>query len=315
MWYLVLKRLGAGLLMLLAVSVIVFVGTELLPGDIAEILLGQSATPETLAALRSELGLDQPAHIRYLMWLGDMARGDLGMSFARNAPVAELVASRIGNTFILAGCVAVIVVPVAIFAGLLAAMYPGGVADRVISWLTLGSISFPEFFTATVLVLLFSIQLGWLPPISTLRAGSDLGDWAAALALPVATLSVSLFGQMVRLTRATTLNIMSEAYVEMAVLKGLSRRRIVFRHVGLNAIGPVVNIVALNLAYLVGGVVIVETIFAFPGLAKLMIDGVQTRDLPVVQICAMIFCVTYVVLILVADVAAIFANPRLRHPK
>lgn len=315
MWKMVLKRLGVGFAMLVAVSVIVFAGTAVLPGDVAEILLGQSATPETLAVLRSELGLDQPAYLRYVFWLGDLLQGDVGMSYARNAPISELIGPRLANTFILAGCVAMIAVPLSVSAGLFAAMYPGTWADRAISWMTLGSISFPEFFTATVLVLIFSIELGLLPPISNLRGQSSTGEWAIALALPVATLTISLFGQMARLTRATTLNIMSEPYVEMAVLKGLSRARIVFVHVGLNAFGPVVNVVALNLAYLVGGVVIVETIFAFPGLAKLMIDSVQTRDLPVVQICAMIFCSTYVLLILVADIAAILANPRLRHSR
>lgn len=310
----ILKRMGAGALMLVAVSLIVFIGTEILPGDVAEILLGQGATPETLAALRVELGLDRPAAIRYLNWIGSFLSGDLGFSHARNAPIAELVGDRLGNTFLLAGCVAAIAVPISIVTGFLAAMYPGSWKDRGISWLTLGSISFPEFFTATVLILVFAIELRWLPSISSLRSDSEPAQWAAALALPVATLCISLFGQIVRLSRATTLNIMNEPYIEMAVLKGLSRSRIVFLHAALNAIGPVVNIVALNLAYLVGGVVIVETVFAYPGLAKLMIDGVQTRDLPVVQVCAMIFCTTYVVLILVADISAIVTNPRLRHP-
>lgn len=315
MWKMILQRLVIGVAMMFAVSLIVFAGTEILPGNVAEIILGQSATPETLKALRAELGLDQPAYLRYLLWLGDLLQGDLGMSHARNVPISELVAPRLQNTFVLAGCVAIIAVPLSLGAGLLAAMYPGTWTDRVISWMTLGSISFPEFFTATVLVLIFSIEMGLLPPISNLRGDSSLGEWAAALTLPVATLAISLFGQLVRLSRATMLNIMNEPYVEMAVLKGLSRRRIVFLHVGLNAFGPIVNVVALNMAYLVGGVVIVETIFAFPGLAKLMIDGVQTRDLPVVQTCAMIFCATYVLLILVADIAAILANARLRHAR
>jgi peptide/nickel transport system permease protein len=315
MWMMILKRLGVGALMLLVVSLIVFAGTEILPGDVAEILLGQGATPENLAALRVELGLDQPAVVRYLHWVGGFVSGDFGVSMARNASITELIGDRLGNTLTLAGWVAVITIPVSVSAGFVAAMYPGSLRDRGISWFTLGSISSPEFFTATVLILFFAIEMHWFPSVSMLRAGDSAAQQIAALALPVATLSISLFGQITRLSRAAILNIMSEPYIEMAILKGLSRSRIVFLHAALNAIGPIVNIVALNLAYLVGGVVIVETVFAFPGLAKLMIDGVQTRDLPVVQVCAMIFCSTYVVLILIADVAAIVSNPRLRRPR
>lgn len=312
---LILQRLGIGILTLWVVSVLVFAGTEILPGDVAEIILGQSATPETLAVLRTELGLDQPAIVRYVDWLGDMASGDLGISKAGGATIASLIGDRLGNTLLLGAIVAAISVPLSVAIGLLAAMYAGTGVDRAVSFGTLSLISLPEFFTATILVLLFAVQLRWLPSIAYLRGGEDAWELLRALALPILTLTLAVSGQMIRLTRAAVLNVLDSPYIEMAILKGVPRRRIILRHALRNAIGPIVNVVALNLAWLVSGVVIVETVFAYPGLAKLMIDGVQTRDLPLVQACAMIFCGIYVVLILLADLAAITSNPRLRNPR
>jgi len=309
------RRIGIGIITLVAVSVVVFVGTEILPGDVAQIILGQSATPENLAALRSELGLDKPAYLRYFNWLGSMAAGDLGISKAGGAKIADLIAGRLSNTFLMGAIVAGISVPLSVLIGLLAAMYPGTRLDRAVSFVTLSVISVPEFFVATFLVLMLSVQLRWFPAIAYLSGGESFGELLRALTLPIATLSIVISGQMIRMTRASLLNVMASPYIEMAILKGVPRRRIVLKHTLRNAIGPIINVIVLNLAYLVSGVVIVETIFAYPGLAKLMIDGVQTRDLPLVQACAMIFCTTYVVLILMADITAILFNPRLKHPK
>ena len=309
------RRIGIGILTLVIVSIVVFIGTEILPGDVAQIILGQSATPENLTALRAELGLDQPAYIRYFDWLGGMVAGDLGVSKAGGAKIADLIASRLSNTFLMGAVVAALSVPLSVLIGLLAAMYPGTRIDRVVSFMTLGIISVPEFFVATFLVLILSVQLRWFPAIAYLSGGESFWVLLRALTLPIATLSIVISGQMIRMTRASLLNVMSTPYIEMAILKGVPRSRIVLKHTLRNAIGPIINVIVLNLAYLVSGVVIVETIFAYPGLAKLMIDGVQTRDLPLVQACAMIFCTTYVVLILMADIAAILFNPRLRHPR
>lgn len=315
MWSMIGRRIGIGIITLVAVSVVVFVGTEILPGDVAQIILGQSATPENLAALRSELGLDKPAYLRYFNWLGSMAAGDLGISKAGGAKIADLIAGRLSNTFLMGAIVAGISVPLSVLIGLLAAMYPGTRLDRAVSFVTLSVISVPEFFVATFLVLMLSVQLRWFPAIAYLSGGESFGELLRALTLPIATLSIVISGQMIRMTRASLLNVMASPYIEMAILKGVPRRRIVLKHTLRNAIGPIINVIVLNLAYLVSGVVIVETIFAYPGLAKLMIDGVQTRDLPLVQACAMIFCTTYVVLILMADITAILFNPRLKHPK
>ncbi len=311
----VFQRILIGFVTLWVVSVLVFVMTAALPGDVAQIVLGQSATPETLAAYRAERGLDQPLFIQYFAWLGDMLTGDLGISKAGGASISSLIADRLYNTMFLAAIVAVISVPISVSLGLLAAMYPGTWIDKSLTFGTLTLISVPEFFIATFMVLIFAVNLGWLPSVARV-AQDDTGlELIRKLAMPTIVLVIVVAAQMIRMTRAGILNVMNSAYIEMAILKGVRRKRIILRHAFFNTIGPIVNVIALNLAYLVSGVVIVETIFAYPGLAKLMIDGVQTRDLPLVQACAMIFCGTYVMLIIFADVAAILANPRLRNPK
>lgn len=315
MMRMVLQRLGIGIATLFVVSVIVFLITSILPGDVASIILGQSATPDTLAALRAQLGMDQPGYVRYFLWLGNMATGDLGISKAGGATIASLIDSRIWNTLMMAGLVSLISIPISITLGLWAAMHPGTRLDRMVTFGTLSTISVPEFFIATIMVLIFAVKLKWLPATMYLSGDETWLELLKAMAMPLITLVIVVSAQMIRMTRAGILNVMSAPYIEMAILKGVPRKRIILRHALYNAIGPIVNVIALNLAYLVSGVVIVETIFSYPGLAKLMIDGVQTRDLPLVQACAMIFCAVYVVLILLADIASILSNPRLRHPK
>jgi len=319
-WRALLGRLGISVATLFVVSVLIFIGTNLLPGDVAQILLGQMATPESLAALQAKLGMDEPGHVRYFMWLRDVATGDMGFSKAglgagNATPIVQILEPRIFNTLQLTSMVAVIAIPIALFLGLLAAMHPGTRLDRTVTFSTLSLISVPDFFVATFLVLIFAVYLGWLPSIAYLRGDETGWGLIRALAMPALTLIIIVSAQIIRMTRATVLNVMSSPYIEMAILKGVPRRRIILRHALLNAIGPIVNVIALNLAWLVGGVVIVEQIFAYPGLAKLMIDAVLVRDLPLVQACAMIFCASYVVLIFVADMASILSNPRLRHPK
>ena len=317
----ILHRTGVGIATMFVVSILIFIGTSVLPGDVAQIILGQMATPESLAALRAKLGLDQPAHIRYFLWLGDLLTGDLGISKAGSGAgtvgtaISTMIIPRMWNTLRLAGMVAVIAIPLSMTVGLFTAMYPGTRLDRVVTFSTLSLISVPEFFVATFLVLIFAVKLHWLPAIAYMSGNETGWQLIKALAMPTLTLVIVVSSQIIRMTRATVLNVMRSPYIEMAILKGVPRNRIILRHALFNAIGPIVNVIALNLAYLISGVVIVETIFAYPGLAKLMIDAVQTRDLPLVQACAMIFCTVYVVLIFIADMASILSNPRLRHPK
>ena len=315
MWLIVLRRLGLGVVTLWVVSVLVFAGTEILPGDVAEAILGQSATPEAVAALRAEMNLDRPALVRYVEWLSDILRGDLGESLAADMEISKLISERLGNTLILAGLTAAFSVPLALAMGLAAAMFPGGRVDRLVTVSTLFLLSVPEFFIAATLVLIFAVHLQWLPAITYVTEYDSVWQLVESLALPILTLTTSVVAHMARMTRAAVINVMTSPYIEMAILKGVPRGRIVLRHALLNAVGPVVNVVALNLAYLVSGVVIVETVFAYPGLAKLMVDAVSRRDMPLVQACAMIFCTAYILFILIADVLAILANPRLRQPK
>ncbi len=311
----IVKRLGLGIFTLWLVSILVFAGTELLPGDVAQAILGQSATPETVAGLRSQLGLDRPAYVRYLSWLGGFASGDLGSSLASGVPISGLVKERLGNTLLLSSITAAIAVPVAILLGLFSAMFPGGVFDRVVSVLTLCTVAIPVFLSGSILVLIFAVHLRWLPAITYITEFKSVGQLLSSLAMPILTLSFGITAQMARMTRATVLNVVDSSYIEMALLKGVSRMRIIFRHAIVNVVGPVANVVALNLAFLIGGVVIVETIFAYPGLAKLIVDAVSTRDFPVVQSCAMVFCAAYVLFMLIADIAAIVSNPRLWHSR
>ncbi|MGF1501002.1 MAG: ABC transporter permease [Paracoccaceae bacterium] len=312
---LILKRLALGVVTLLVVSLIVFGGTEVLPGDVAEAVLGQGATPETVAAVRAELGLDRPAWERYGEWLIGLATGDLGNSLASPRPVVEILAPRLPNTLLLGGVAALIAVPLAVGLGLWAAMRPGGVLDRSLNTGAIAIISAPEFLVATVLVLAFAVQLRWLPAISRLPAEGGILDYAAPLAMPVLTLVAAVLAPMMRMTRSAILNVLSQPAIEMAILKGVPRRTIILKHALPNAIAPIINVIAVNLAYIIGGVVVVEQIFSYPGIAVLMVDGVASRDLPVVQACAMVFCGLYVLFNLTADIVAILANPRLRHPK
>ena len=301
-YILVAQRLGIAFVTLIIVSFAVFFATAMLPGDVAEILLGQAATPEAVAGLREAMGLNEPALSRFVHWLLGLAQGDMGTSYVNNMEVAELIG----------GVVTLVSVPVALTLGICAAMWRGSIFDRLVSLLTISVVSVPEFMVATLAVLVFAVWLGWLPALSY---GVELDSWSAMLrayAMPVISLSLVVSAQMIRMSRAAVIETINTPYVEMALLKGASLSRMVLRHALPNALGPIANAVALSLSYLVGGVIIVETIFNYPGVAKLMVDAVSTRDLPLIQSCAMIFCVSYLSLITLADLIAILSNPRLR---
>jgi peptide/nickel transport system permease protein len=309
------QRLALGLLSLLAVSVIIFLAVGLLPGDLAQAMLGQSATAETLAALRTQLGLDQPPLARFMAWIWHFVQGDLGVSLANQRPIAELVGTRLGNTLFLAAFAALVSVPLALLLGMLAALYRNSWFDRLLNTSALSAVSFPEFFVAYLLILVFSVKLNWFPSISNLAPDASLGAMLQASILPVATLSLVVIAQMMRMTRAALINLLASPYIEMARLKGIGQARIIFRHALPNALAPIVNVVALNLAYLVVGVVVVEVVFVYPGLGQLLVDSVAKRDIPVVQACSLIFAGTYILLNTLADVLSIASNPRLMHPK
>jgi peptide/nickel transport system permease protein len=297
---------------LLIVSFAVFFATSMLPGDTASILLGQAATPEAVAGLRKAMHLDEPAILRFMGWLLGLMKGDLGTSYANNMPVAKLIGSRLVATLELAAITTVVSVPLALLLGITSAMLRGSYYDRLVTIISIGVISVPEFMVATLAVLLFAVYLRWLPALSSINAAHTFFDLLKIYAMPVITLTFVISAQMIRMTRAALIETLKTPYVEMALLKGASRSRMVFRHALPNALGPIVNAIALSLSYLVGGVIIVETIFNYPGIAKLMVDAVSTRDLPLIQSCAMIFCLGYLLLITAADIIAILSNPRLR---
>ena len=311
----VAQRIALGLLTLFIVSIFIAFVVELLPGDITQAILGQSATPETVAAFRAELGIDRPAPERYFEWLKGMLTGDMGKSLANKREISELVGRRLSNTLFLGGFAATIAVPLSLILGVLAALYRNSWFDRSINSFTLTSISFPEFFVAYILILFLSVKAGWFPGISNISTDLPLSDRLFRSLLPAATLTLVVVAHMMRMTRAAIINLLSSPYIEMAQLKGVRPIRVILHHALPNAWGPVVNVIALNLAYLVVGVVVVEVVFVYPGLGQLLVDSVSKRDVPVVQACSMIFAGVYILLNLLADIVSIVTNPRLLHPR
>ncbi|MBZ9754591.1 ABC transporter permease [Mesorhizobium sp. ESP6-5] len=312
---LIAQRIALGILLLLAISVLIFAGTQILPGDVAQAILGQSATPESLANLREQLGLNDPAYVRYFHWLGGVLTGDLGTAMSSGQDIATSIKSRLWNTLFLAFWAAIVAVPLAIILGLIAVRYRNGLVDKLISGLALASTSFPEFFIGYVLVYFFAVKWQIFPGISTVYEGMPFGERMQAIALPATALTLVVLAHMMRMTRAAILNVMQSAYVETAELKGLSAFNVIRKHAFPNAIAPIINVVMLNLAYLIVGVVVVEVIFVYPGMGQYLVDHVTKRDVPVVQAVGLIFAAVYISLNIIADIAAIVANPRLRHPK
>ena len=308
------QRLLLGVLTLFIISVVIFGATELLPGDLARELLGQSATEETLAALREQLGLNDPAPLRYWNWLAGVLQGDFGMSMATQKPISELVGARLGNTLFLALYAAALAVPFALLLGVLAALWRNSIFDRASNALALTAISFPEFFVAYTLILWLA-QSGLFPSMVRITGSTTTGDLLYMAFLPALTLTLVVTAHMMRMTRAAIINLLASPYIEMARLKGMSPMRVILRHAVPNALAPIIKVVALNLAYLITGVVVVEVVFVYPGLGQLMIDAVSNRDIAVVQAIALIFASAYVLLNLLADVLSTITNPRLMHRK
>jgi peptide/nickel transport system permease protein len=309
------QRLVLGLLTLIVVSALIFAVTEWLPGDIATNILGQQATPENVAAIRAELGLDRPPHERYVEWLRGAADGDFGTSLANKRPVTDVIGPRLWNTLFLAIYAAIIAVPLSVFLGILAAIYRNSIYDRLVNVGTLAAISMPEFFIGYILILFLAVQFRWFPAIATFKPEQSFIQHLYSTFLPMLTLVLVVIAHMMRMTRTSVLAVMASPYIEMALLKGLPKSRIVVRHALPNALAPIINVIALNLAYLIVGVVVVEAVFTYNGLGRLMVDAVSKRDVPVVQACGLIFAIVFIGLNLIADVLSILSNPRLRHPR
>lgn len=324
----ILQRLALGVLTLFIVSIVIFTAVNMLPGDFAEAILGQGATPEAVASIRRDLGLDQHPVLRYFDWLGGVLTGDLGNSFAQanfasfvgegsgsSTTVAQQIAPRFANTMFLAGVTAAIAVPFAVTLGVLAALYRNSVFDKAANVATLTSISSPEFFLAYILILFLAVLNPALPSLSNIYEGIPFTERLTKTLLPALTLTLVVTAHMMRMTRAAIINLLASPYIEMARLKGLKPMRVIVHHALPNALAPIINVIALNLAYLITGVVVVEVVFVYPGIGQLFVDSVKIRDIPVVQACCLIFAAAYILLNLIADILSILTNPRLRHPK
>jgi len=318
----VLQRLGLGIVTLIVVSALISGAMALLPSDFAQSILGQAATPDTVKAFREEIGLDRSPVVRYVDWLGGIVQGDFGTSYAgaggqsdNRRAVADLIEPRLENTLFLAAMTAVFAVPLALILGMLAALYRNSLFDRTVNVVTLTSISSPEFFLAYILMLFFVSHWHIFPALARVDATTPFFERVYRCALPSLTLMLVIVAHMMRMTRAAIINLLSSPYIEMARLKGISPRQIIFHHALPNAWAPIANVIAINLAYLVVGVVVVEFVFVYPGIGKLMVDSVIRKDIPVVQGCALIFAATYILLNLAADIVSIVTNPRLLHPR
>lgn len=310
-----LVRLLAGAVSVLAVSLLVFLGTEMLPGDAATALLGQYATPAAVAALQQSLGLDLPLHTRYLNWLGGALTGDFGISLSNSQPVMSVLGTRFVNSLILAAVAATVTVPISVGIGILAAAYKGSWFDSTISAVSSALQSMPSFLIGYLLVFMLAVKLGWFPPLSSVRPNASFYDWFRILALPVLTLLFVAQAHILRLTRAAVLDTMSTDYVQMARIKGVAGRSIFVRHALPNAMSPIVSIAMITVAHMIVDIVVIETVFNYPGLGKLMVDAVAYRDIPMVQACAVLFSIVFIGLNLLADVLAMALNPRQRLPR
>ena len=309
---LIARRFFLALVTLLIISIIIFVGVEALPGDAATAYLGQSATPESLSALREEFGLNIPAYQRYFNWLVDMLKGDLGESMARRKPVSEVIGNQFRNTVVLAFSAGIVGIPLAIVLGVFAGLTRDKWPDILVSLVAILGMTLPGFVTATVLIYIFSIRLEWFPAIAMVPTDAPVSEILPNITLPIITLTFVMVAHILRLVRTNMIDVMVSEYVQMARLKGVPVMRIVFQHALPNAMLPSINVIALTLAWLLGGVAIIETVFNYPGIGKLLINAIGDRDLALVQGIAIILASIYIGVNLIADLLALVLNPRLR---
>ena len=312
MFFLIMRRLGLAVVTIFIISLIVFFGVEALPGDAATAYLGQLATDESLKALREEFGLNTPPLERYVNWLGDLVRGDLGDSLSRRKPVTELIGNRFRNTAVLAAAATIFAVPIAIVLGVIAGLTRDKWPDITVSLVAIISMTLPGFVIATVLIYIFAIRLDWFPAVTLIPSDAPISQLLPNLVLPIITLTFVMVAHILRLVRTNMIDVMTSDYVQMARLKGVPTMKIVFQHALPNAMLPTINIIALTIAWLVGGVAIVETIFNYPGIGFLMIHAISDKDLPLIQGIAIILSAIFIVINLFADLLTLFLNPRLR---
>ena len=307
-----LRRCVLGAVTVAIVSAIIFLGVELLPGDACTAFLERDAKGQMLENCRRDFGLDRPALTRYFEWAGNALQGDLGMSASGRKSIAELVGHRMKNSLLLAAVSLSVGVPMAIFLGVITGLWRDRPIDLFFSTAAILAMTIPEFVSATVLILIFSVWLGWLPGIVVTSASAPASEFFPEILLPVFVLAMVMMAHILRMVRSSVIEVMAGDYIQMATLKGVPYWRIVFSHALPNALLPAINVVALTIAWLLGGVVVIEVVFNYPGLGRMMIDAISDRDLPVVQAIALIVASVYVGVNLTADILTMVANPRLR---
>jgi peptide/nickel transport system permease protein len=307
-----LRRCFLGAVTVAIVSAIIFLGVELLPGDACTAFLERDAKGQMLENCRKDFGLDRPAFTRYFEWAGNALQGDLGMSASGRKSIAELVGHRMKNSLLLAAVSLSVGVPMAIFLGVITGLWRDRPIDLFFSTAAILAMTIPEFVSATVLILIFSVWLGWLPGIIVTSASAPASAFFPEILLPVFVLAMVMMAHILRMVRSSVIEVMAGDYIQMATLKGVPYWRIVFSHALPNALLPAINVVALTIAWLLGGVVVIEVVFNYPGLGRMMIDAISDRDLPVVQAIALIVASVYVGVNLTADILTMVANPRLR---
>ena len=309
---LILKRIFSALITLLIVSALIYGFLEMLPGDVATRMLGRTATPETLANLREQLGLNEPALKRYFLWLYNIFQGDFGTALTSKRPITEILAPKIFNTLILSGCAFILYLPLSFITALLQAYYKNKNIDISLSIITLIILSLPDFIIGTIMIVVFVVVFPIFPAISLVGEYSDFSEWFMALVMPSITLALVMSVYAVRMLRDNLIEVLDSEYIFMAKLKGLSKSTVLIKHALPNAIIPTLNITALNLGFLIGGVVIVEKIFTFPGFGNLLIDSIKFRDLPLVEATILIAAAFYIFANLLTDILSIIFNPKLR---
>lgn len=307
-----IRRVLAGIVVLFAASILIFAATQVLPGNAANQILGRNATPQAVSQLSRELGLDRSAFAQYVSWLGNLLHADLGRSLAAREPVSQFISDRVRNTLELAAVAVLLMLPLGIGIGVIAGIKRDRLTDHAITGFTLGAIALPEFVSGALLALLFATWLGLFPPVSLVSPGSSPLAHPDILVLPVLTLLLAGTAYIVRMMRAGVITVMNSEYVEAARLNGIPQRRIIWKHALRNALAPTVQVLALTVQWLVGGVVVTETIFSFPGLGQGLVQAVQLHDLPVVQAVALLLAALYIAINIVADLIVVLLIPKLR---
>ena len=308
-----LKRLGFMILTMVAMSVLIFFLVEIMPGDVAQTVLGQAATEESVAALRESMGLDDPIHVRYFRWAGGFIQGDLGQSlYMRGVEISSIFWRRVGHSMLLALTAFLFYVPLSILMGILAGVKAGKPADSIISFIGLATMALPEFVSGIILITIFSVYLELLPIASLIPIGGTIWGNLNILVLPALSITFVMFGYVSRMQRSSMIGVMNSDYIRAAILKGMPRRYVIFRHALKNALLPTITIIGMNMGWLFGGLIVVETLFGFPGLGSLTLSAIKTRDIPLIEACVLFITFIFVFSTFITDMAYAFFNPKIR---